>query len=490
MKKLEGKELYRRLQEAKNAKRLHASAMQKIADLKRQLSYYEKLTASQSKQMEIMQEIIQQQGLQIEEFRRIIFGKKKKKKDDDDFDGGSSGVAEKPAKYEKKPRDKSSYQRPIPEDVTETNSYPIDQCQTCQTHLVDKKTVERFLEDIVLPDEKRNPWKKIEKKLIETGWCPKCHKTRSIESISGAVVQLGPNIRAMVVYLTVVQRQTYSQITNFFRDVAQIAVSDGEIARILAEQAVRAGPERGRIEQRISGQKGVHSDETTWKTLNGAEGDYAWAKTGTETFDTIYSLGKSRGKGNAGKVITTLNPDQAGISDDYAAYDNVFAWHELCWSHPLRKLRDLSESMVIFGKPKINCMETFLKFQKLYADAEKLSKESISFAEKKKQKPELMRRFVSLAQPKKFDPKKLQTIKKTLISKRENYFVWLEKEGIPLDNNKAERVLRTLVIKRKISFGSKTAKGAENLGILFSVVMSLWWKRPSNFFSAYADLLA
>lgn len=493
MKKLEGKELYRRLQEAKNAKRLHEAAIQRNADLKKQLSYYEKLTANQSKQMKIMREIIQQQGLQLEEFRRIIFGKKKKRKDDDDQNNGGvagSGTAEKPAKVEKKLRGKSSYQRPVPKNVTETNSYPIDQCQICETHLVDKKTVERFLEDIVLPDEKKNPWKKIEKKLIETGWCPKCHKTRSIESISGAVAQLGPNIRAMVVYLTVVQRQTYSQITNFFRDIAQIAVSDGEIARILAEQAVRAGPERARIEQRISEQKGVHSDETTWKTLKDAEGDYAWAKTGTETFDTIYSLGKSRGKGNAGKVIMAQNPDQTGISDDYAAYDNAFAWHELCWSHPLRKLRDLSESMVIPGKSKLRCIETFLEFKKLYADAEKLRNESIPFEKKNRQKSELMRRFVSLAQPKKFDPKKLQTIKTTLISKRENYFVWLEKEGIPLDNNKAERALRSLVIKRKISFGSKTAKGAENLGILFSVVMSLWWKRPANFFSAYADLLA
>lgn len=374
--------------------------------------------------------------------------------------------------------------------MTETNSYPIDQCQSCQTDLVDKKTAERFLEDIVLPDENKNPWKKIEKKLIETGWCPKCHKRRSIESISGAVAQLGPNVRAMAVYLTVVQKQTYSQIANFFLDVARITVSDGEIARILAEQAVRAGPEHARIEQRISEQIGVHADETGWKTLKDTQGDYAWAKTGTETFDTIYSLGKNRGKGNAQKVILAKNPEQVGISDDYAAYDNVFAQHELCWSHPLRKLRDLSESMVVSGKPKLRCIETFLEFQKLYADAENLRKEQIPFEEKKKQKRALMERFVDLVQPKKFDPQKLQTIKTTLLEKRENYFVWLEKEGIPLDNNKAERALRPLVIKRKISFGSKTGRGAENLGILFSVVMSLWWKRPANFFSAYADLLA
>lgn len=489
MKKLEGKELYRRLQEAKNAKRLHAAAIQKNAVLEKKLESARKLIEVMAKKMEAMEQTIETQALLLEEYRRIIFGKKKKKKDDDDQNGGnSSSSGEKPA--EKKPRDKASYQRSIPQDVTETNPYPIDQCQTCATDLVDKKTVERYLEDIVLADEKKNPWKKVEKKLIEMGWCSKCHKWRSPEQISGSTVQLGPNIRAMVVYLTVVQRQTYSQVSNFFQDVAHIAVSDGEIAGILAEQAVRAGPERERIESRISEQKGVHSDETTWKTMLDAEGDYGWAKTGTETFDTIYTLGKSRGKGNAQKVVAAKNPDQVGISDDYAAYDNVFAWHELCWSHPLRKLRDLSESMAIAGKQKRRCVETFLKFQKLYVDAENLRKELLPFEEKKKQKPKLMKRFVKIAQVKKDDPDKLQTIKKTLLEKQGNYFVWLEKEGIPLDNNKAERALRSLVIKRKISFGSKTGKGAENLAILFSVVMSLWWKRPANFFSAYADLLA
>ena len=101
-----------------------------------------------------------------------------------------------------------------------------------------------------------------------------------------------------------------------------------------------------------------------------------------------------------------------------------------------------------------------------------------------------MKRFVLLAQPKDSDPKHLQRIKKTLLEKKDNYFVCMEIEGIPMDNNKAERSLRPLVIKRKISFGSKSGRGADNLAILFSVMMSLWWKHPTNFFSAYADLLA
>jgi len=490
MKKLEGKELYRRLQEAKNAKRLHAAAVQQNVTLKKLVEEQEKMIALQAKQIDSLEELVESQKLLLEEFKRIIFGRKKKKKIQDQDDDGENSDGNSEGGKPGKEREKSSYQRPIPANVTKTGTHEIDCCGTCKTKLINKRPVEKYIEDMVLPDEKENPLKTVEKRLIETGWCPKCRKQRSPETIGGAKVQIGPNVRAMVAYLTVVQRQTYSQITNYFKDLIQINISDGEIAEILRQQAVRAGPEYARMEKRIAMQKGVHSDETPWKTLKNADGNYAWIKTGTETMDAIFSLGKSRGIGNARKIISAENPGQAGISDDYGAYDSVFKEHELCWSHPHRKLRDLADSDVFAGESKSRCKETFDEFKKLYADIRDLLNEKIPFEEKRKRKPEFMRRFIRLAQPKDSDPKHLQKIKKTLLEKINNYFVCVAIEGIPMDNNKAERGLRPLVIKRKISFGSKTGKGAENLGILFSVVMSLWWKRPANFFSAYADLLA
>ena len=51
-----------------------------------------------------------------------------------------------------------------------------------------------------------------------------------------------------------------------------------------------------------------------------------------------------------------------------------------------------------------------------------------------------------------------------LFKNREKYLTCLKFPGqIPMDNNKAERGLRHLVIKRKISYGSKTEKGAETI---------------------------
>ena len=71
---------------------------------------------------------------------------------------------------------------------------------------------------------------------------------------------------------------------------------------------------------------------------------------------------------------------------------------------------------------------------------------------------------------------------------KEKYFTFLKFPNIPLDNNKAERALRHLVIKRKISFGSKTQRGADTTGILASVIMSLKWNDPQNWFKKYLAL--
>jgi hypothetical protein len=58
-------------------------------------------------------------------------------------------------------------------------------------------------------------------------------------------------------------------------------------------------------------------------------------------------------------------------------------------------------------------------------------------------------------------------------------------KGIPADNNKAERALRHMVIKRRTSFGSKTQKGAEVSSILSSVILSLYWMKSDAFWESY-----
>ena len=69
---------------------------------------------------------------------------------------------------------------------------------------------------------------------------------------------------------------------------------------------------------------------------------------------------------------------------------------------------------------------------------------------------------------------------KSVIGKAMNYFLknydnfvrYIEHPDVPIDNNRAERVLRNPVVGRKTWYGTHSPRGAETAAILFSLVES------------------
>jgi hypothetical protein len=114
----------------------------------------------------------------------------------------------------------------------------------------------------------------------------------------------------------------------------------------------------------------------------------------------------------------------------------------------------------------------------------------VSQTERNKQRKLLEARFKKIAKPHSKDPPELATYKDSLRKNQEAYFVCLRYSSIPPDNNKAERAIRHLVIKRKACGGSKTQKGADVLSVLYSVLLSLHWRSPNDYFGEYDKLLA
>lgn len=486
MKKLEGKELYRRLQEARNAKKLLTAAGQKIESLEKMVAFLNESAKQKDALIMLQKNTIEKQALRIEYLERAVFGKSKGDSGDStDNDVKGGGASKK--KKDRKPRDPKTYQREIPKDdkVTNTNHYPLHECPDCHTPLTDKKTVERYIEDIVLVDALNNLLKTVEKQLIETGLCRKCRKRKNAKPINGSVVTLGENTKIMVVYLSVVMRMSYEQVRNILRDIYHMKISDGEIENIMEEHGNLLTPAYEAIEKALLKQP-THKDETTWKTVKKAEGNYSWIETGAETTDTKFLFGKSRGGGNAKKLHN--NNTQVCVTDDYGGYDFIpDEKHALCWSHPLRKLRDLAESTVITGEAKENCKKTYEEFRKLYKE---LDEYPGTFEERREKKEAYIIRFREIASIDVHDCARLKTYKQTLQKNEKKYFVCIDQKGVPMDNNKAERRLRHIVLKRKISLGSKTGKGAEILEKIYAVVMTWWWRDPINFIANYRNLLA
>jgi transposase len=457
-------EINKRLIRLRNLEYLYARARERIVllekenrQLKQRIKELEEKDKDKGEKLEAM-------AYQLEQIKNKLFGKKPIQ----------NGLIQ---KKESKERDISSYQRSIPKNITETKTHPIDQCSHCGEKLKGKSVRVFFEEDVPLPIQKI-----VIRHQVEVGYCPECKRQSSGCPIPSKKAVLGENIKKYVCVLSIANRLSHVQIQDHINDVFDLQVSIGEIGNILQTEAGSLRPKYQALKESILNQTGTHYDETGWKVQKEEQGKYAWVATGTENFDTVFLLGKSRGKGN----IDDIGKGKVGISDNYGAYKNAFAEHQLCWAHPQRKLRDLAESQEFGQRKKKQILKTYKQFSNLYWRIRKKIGNEIS--------PYLKRKFQTdfnqISEHHPLDPTPLAKLKESLRRDEEKYFTFLKYLGIPIDNNKAERALRHLVIKRKISFGSKTQRGAETTSILASVILSLKWNGPEHWFKSYLALKA
>lgn len=467
-----------RMIEWRNIKKLHANARERISILEQIVKTQAEKIETQEKIMFNQTRIIENLELQVEELRRIIFGKKKKPRESDNGDNDNDSGSQ-PRSQTQRPL--TSYHRPLPKDdeITKKEFHSVSSCNICQHKLIKKTAAIFYEEDIPLPAKKE-----VAKHTVERGYCPNCDKFSVGLALPSAKVILGRQTKIYVCYLSIILNLSFEKIRQILIDTYKLRISDGEISNILEKEAIKLRPEYERLKEDVRSQPAAHYDETGWPVQEETQGSFGWVMTRTDSPNSVFVLGQSRGKGIAEKLKG--DSDHIGITDDYGVYRNLFSKHQLCWAHPLRKLRDLSISEELSLAKKKYCSDIYQRFKNLFQEVEVIC--ALPLNQRKPYSKRLILTFLSIARPRADDPDKLVVIKKSLVKNRRAYFTCLDYENIPLTNNKAERSLRHLVLKRRISHGSKTEAGAGRTSILASVMLSLWWSRPDNFFKAYQEL--
>jgi hypothetical protein len=123
-----------------------------------------------------------------------------------------------------------------------------------------------------------------------------------------------------------------------------------------------------------------------------------------------------------------------GVSDDYGAYRNLFMRHQLCWSHPLRKFRDLRDSPSLPRDTVKYTKRTYEAFAKLYGSLQKILAEENEHYENTKEwralliarkQEKLEKAFHCLSIIHSKDPQKLKTLKMSLQKNQRAYFTCL-----------------------------------------------------------------
>lgn len=469
---LSQKEIRKRLRDYENLKKCHVEMKERQEKLKKEV----KRLKEENKEIPELRKDVQDLKLQIEELKQIIFGKKKKssEEDEEDLEFGNTGKKERKGGNRKK----SSYQRKTPDqsEITKTAEHHLGgqngegTCPDCGTRLRRTRIRVYYEEDILLPEEnengdKQNPMKEVTEHHVEQGWCPKCKKWHSAKDLPSSKVVIGKKVRVYICYLSILLRISHPQIQRLLSDAYGFEISLGEIANTLEDYGEKLRPEFERIRKRLQEGRGNHLDETGWGKL------YLWVMASMDTDDVLYLAGKNRGGGHVDDLLGK-NYEGVRISDAYPGYKNKAGVGQQCWAHPHRKLRDLANSRTLEKGLRPHHRKAYEEFSEVYRELRECLDEKFDPVKRAEQKAALWRRIQAFREPQEQDTTKLKNLRKQFFTYEAEWLNCMDYEGVPCDNNKAERMLRHFVIKRKISFGTRNEKTSRNFETLATVFMT------------------
>ena len=483
-KKLSQKEVAKRLIRLRNLEQLHRISKQMrnkkdelIATQAEQLDNLEVLVTKQ-------QEFIETQAIRIAELETIVFGKKKRPPI------GTPVTKDTMSAGTKQPRSKDSYRRPAPpaSAITDEVMLPLPNHCQCGGELATITTHERYQEDIPLPELTTGyKAKLVTKYIIKRGVCTKCGKVTSGKNLGGQAVTLGPNARLLICHLVSVMGMSYSQVTSLLLSLYELRTSDGEVANVLASQHQAWLPAYEQLKAEIRAAPAVHVDETPWP-IQSLEGyGYAWNLSDANSHKVCYALENSRGGVHArelfGEQFTGVR-----ISDDYGGYRTLPGQQQLCWAHLYRCIRDLRYNDNLPEEQLPDVTWWYEQFASIYQDLRNCLDEEYDITVRTRQSTYLWQQLQVLLPERSNDPVKLTKLKAQLKRAGQDKLFACLIYNTPCDNNRAERDLRQLVLKRKRSFGSQTERGAQALATVLSLCTTTWRTNPMGYFTALASL--
>jgi hypothetical protein len=113
----------------------------------------------------------------------------------------------------------------------------------------------------------------------------------------------------------------------------------------------------------------VYIDETGWKV--GDKSCYTWVF--STSMHVLYRCGVSRKKTEATDILGE-SFGGIGVTDDYAAYQNLFNQHQLCWAHLIRKAIKLA----LQSPDELEYAEFLDGLCSIYDDAKQLRQDALA----------------------------------------------------------------------------------------------------------------
>jgi transposase len=260
-------------------------------------------------------------------------------------------------------------------------------------------------------------------------------------------------------------------------------------------------------------EKLFHGDETRWEVFEEVEGKtghrwYLWVMRSASV--VYYRMAPGRGadvpKGHFAKLRKDLL-EVVLVCDRYSAYKSLaLDWDELilafCWAHVRRDFLKAARSWPELERWMFTWVDDIRELYRLNAarleqwDAGlRLDQQSPAFDERHQDLETKLREMQARCEAH-LQESDLHLAKHKVLSSLHHHWdgltVFVERPEVEMDNNAAERILRTPVVGRKNYYGSGRVWSAHFAAMMFSVLQTilLWGLNPHHWLSAFLQACA
>jgi predicted RecB family nuclease len=274
-------------------------------------------------------------------------------------------------------------------------------------------------------------------------YCAKCQCHYSPPSLDSKYRQhFGHALQAWTIYQRIILRLPYRIITQVMEHLFGVGLSKGTVVKFLQNQAEYYATTESAILDAIRKSEFIHVDETKIN-IQGVD-HYVWVFTDGQR--VIFRMTETR---EANLVREVLAGYQGVlVSDFYPGYDSMPCRQQKCLVHLIRDIND-----DLWKAPFDKELETFaVAVQALLVPIlVEVDRYGLKAWHLRKFLKDVERFYYKHIIEGEYTSEPVRTFQKRFDRYRDSLFTFLTHDGIPWENNMAERAIRQLAVQRKIS---------------------------------------
>jgi transposase len=301
--------------------------------------------------------------------------------------------------------------------------------------------------------------------------CRACGTTTQASLPDEVAGQFGPQLTALIAYLTVVCRLPRLVVQRLLEAVLQISISGGSTQKAWEEASTAVAEPYQELQDALPQQQVLNADETGHRT----NGDKRWMWALVARTFIFYQIATSRGSDVLHRL---LGPTFPGIlvSDRLPSYLTYAAeQRQFCWSHFTRNLLSAQELAKTPAALRF-CREALALQKRLFrlwhrfkgdphARGAPLTRQELIT----KVLPIEKKVFALAGRHVNAPNADVRNLARALFLHLPHFFTFVHEDGVEPTNNAAERALRTAVQWRKIMFGTRSENGEVAVARLLTV---------------------